>query len=73
VPAYSTRPLSQAWGIDLTSAAVALSFVMDYHASTDSLIELGEQSGVDMVAYAPQIDASVNLVENRQLDQVPSV
>ena len=25
--------------------------VMDYHASTDALIELGQQSNVDMVAF----------------------
>ncbi len=28
-----------------------VSDVMDYHASTDSLVELGEKSSVDMVAY----------------------
>ena len=36
--------------------------VMDYHASTDSLIELGEQSNVDMVAFYHLVPVPLNVV-----------
>ena len=39
-----------------------VSDVMDYHASTDSLIELGEQSNVDMVAFYHLVPVPLNVV-----------
>jgi len=36
--------------------------VMDYHASTDSLIELGEKSNVDMVAFYHLVPVPLNSV-----------
>jgi len=36
--------------------------VMDYHASTDSLIELGETSNVDMVAFYHLVPVPLNFV-----------
>ena len=34
--------------------------VLDYHASTDALIELGEQSNVDMVAFYHLVPVPLN-------------
>jgi ribonuclease Z len=39
-----------------------VSDVMDYHASTDSLIELGEQSNVGMVAFYHLVPVPLNIV-----------
>jgi ribonuclease Z len=39
-----------------------VSDVMDYHASTDSLIELGEKSDVDMVAFYHLVPVPLNSV-----------
>jgi ribonuclease Z len=39
-----------------------VSDVMDYHASTDSLIELGEKSNVDMVAFYHLVPVPLNSV-----------
>ena len=36
--------------------------VIDYHASTDSLIELGEKSDVDMVAFYHLVPVPLNSV-----------
>jgi ribonuclease Z len=36
--------------------------VIEYHASTDSLIELGEQSDVDMVAFYHLVPVPPNFV-----------
>ncbi len=35
--------------------------VMDYHASTDSLIKLGEQTNVDMVAFYHLMPVPLNV------------
>ena len=35
---------------------------MDYHASTDSLINLGEQTNVDMVAFYHLMPVPLNVV-----------
>lgn len=39
-----------------------VSDVMDYHASTDSLIKLGEQTNVDMVAFYHLMPVPLNAV-----------
>ena len=39
-----------------------VSVVMDYHASTDSLIKLGEQTNVDMVAFYHLMPVPLNAV-----------
>ena len=39
-----------------------VSDVIDYHASTDSLIELAEQSNVDMVAFYHLVPVPLNVV-----------
>ncbi len=39
-----------------------VSVVMGYHASTDSLIKLGEQTNVDMVAFYHLMPVPLNVV-----------
>ena len=39
-----------------------VSVVMDYHPSTDSLIKLGEQTNVDMVAFYHLMPVPLNAV-----------
>ena len=55
--------LSEALGtVGQTRQSKIVSDVMDYHASTDSLIELGEKSNVDMVAFYHLVPVPLNSV-----------
>jgi ribonuclease Z len=53
--------LSKALGnVGQTRQSKIVADVMDYHASTDSLIELGEKSNVDMVAFYHLVPVPMN-------------
>jgi ribonuclease Z len=53
--------LSEAMGtVGQTRQSKIVADVMDYHASTDSLIELGEKSDVDMVAFYHLVPVPLN-------------
>ena len=55
--------LSKAMGTaGLSRQSKIVSDVIDYHASTDSLIELGEQSNIDMVAFYHLVPVPLNVV-----------
>ncbi|MFT4614129.1 MAG: ribonuclease Z [Bacteroidia bacterium] len=55
--------LSEALGtVGQTRQSKIVADVIDYHASTDSLIELGEQSDVDMVAFYHLVPVPPNAV-----------
>ena len=55
--------LSEALGTEgQTRQSKIVADVMDYHASTDSLIELGEKSDVDMVAFYHLVPVPLNAV-----------
>jgi ribonuclease Z len=64
---FRNRPseyaLSQALAaVGQTRQSKIVADVMDYHASNDSLIELGEKSNVDMVAFYHLVPVPPNSV-----------